>query len=165
MPIRRLLLSLLMGVFSMSAAGHAASPNQLLGTWRMESAQIDPEGTNQPAYGARPNGLLTFTPDMHYIEVLTDADLPRFASDVRGGGTDAENRAAMASSIGFFGTYTVDEKGEFSGNRVDGSTFPNWIGGVRTRKQLTLTVAGDRMMESFQRPDGTRIAIHWQRVK
>ncbi|HEY0182769.1 MAG TPA: lipocalin-like domain-containing protein [Rhodopila sp.] len=149
----------------MSPACQAASQNQLLGSWRMVSAQLGPEGRNQPAYGARPNGLLASMPDMHYIEVLTDADLPRFASNARGEGSDAENRAAMASGIGFFGTYTVDDKGAFSGNRVDGSTFPNWVGGVRTREELTLTVEGDRMMESFQRPDGTRIAIRWQRVK
>jgi hypothetical protein len=44
---------------------------------------------------------------MHYVEVLTDSDLPRFASEVRGQGTDDENRAAMARSIGMFGTYTL----------------------------------------------------------
>ena len=158
-----LLLPLLIGVALASC--QPAPRNQVLGTGRMVSAQIDPEGRNQPAYGARPNGLLTFTPDMHFVEVLTDADLPPFASNVRGEGTDAENRAAMASSIGFFGTYTVDENGEFSGNRVEGSTFPNWIGAVRTREQLTLKVEGDRMMEHFQRPDGTKIVIHWERVK
>ncbi len=71
----------------------------------------------------------------------------------------------MAGSIGFFGTYTVDKEGVFSGNRVDASTFPNWIGEVRTRKDLRLIVEGDRMTEHFQRPDGTRILIIWQRVK
>ena len=47
------------------------------------------------------------------------ADTPRFASNARGGGTDTENRDAMARNIGFFGTYTVDENGAFSGNRVE----------------------------------------------
>ena len=71
----------------------------------------------------------------------------------------------MAGSIGLFGSYTVDEAGAFTGDVVEGSTFPNWIGDVRTRKELRLTVVGDRMDESFQRPDGTRIAIRWQRVR
>lgn len=145
--------------------GAEPAPNQVLGTWRMVSAQLDPDGRNVPAYGEQPNGLLVFTADMRFIEVLTDASLPRFASDARGQGTDAENRAAMAGGIGFFGTYTVDENGEFSGNRVEGSTFPNWVGSVRTRKDLTLIVAGDHMTENFQRPDGTRIRIQWRRVK
>ena len=139
--------------------------NQVLGTWRMVSAQIDSGGRNVPAYGARPNGLLVFTPDMHFIEVLTDADVPRFASNARGGGTAEENRAAMAGSIGFFGTYAVDEAGAFAANRVEGSTFPNWVGAARTTKELQLVVEGDRMRESFRRPDGTRIAIIWQRVR
>uniref|UniRef100_UPI0039EF2DF0 lipocalin-like domain-containing protein n=1 Tax=Bordetella sputigena TaxID=1416810 RepID=UPI0039EF2DF0 len=156
-------------ILSMALAGAVRAggrtPNQVLGTWRMVSAQLDPDGRNVPAYGEKPNGLLAFTSDMRFIEVLTDASLPRFASNARGEGTDAENRAAMASGIGFFGTYTVDENGEFSGNRVDGSTFPNWVGSVRTRNDLTLAVAGDRMTEDFRRPDGTRIRIEWQRVK
>ena len=91
----------------MNAKTRPDSPNKILGTWRMVTAQIDPEERNQPAYGTRPAGLLSFTPDMHFVEVLTDADIPRFASDARGEGTDAENRAAMAGSIGFFGTYSV----------------------------------------------------------
>ena len=102
---------------------------------------------------------------MHFIEVLTDTTVPKFASNTRGEGTDAENRAAMAGSIAFAGTYTVDEKGEFSGNKVELSTFPNWIGGVRTNKELTLVVDGDRMTENFQRPEGTRIRITFERVR
>jgi hypothetical protein len=39
------------------------------------------------------------------------------------------------------------------------STFPNWIGGARTRKELTLIVDGDRMTENFQRPEGTKVRI------
>ena len=149
----------------MSSASQAASLNQVLGTWRMVSANIDPEGSNQPAYGEHPNGLLSFTPDLRYVEVLTDADVPRFASGERGHGTDAENGIAMAKNIGFFGTYTVDDKGEFMGNTVEGCTFPNWIGSVRTRAELRLVVEGDEMTENFERPGGTRIVIHWRRLR
>ena len=156
---------LLAALIGITASAEARSPNQVLGTWRMMTAQIDPDGKNLPAYGDKPHGLLVFTEDMHFIEVLTDANIPKFASNVRGQGTTEENRAAMAGSIGFFGTYTVDKDGVFSGNRVEASTFPNWIGQVRTRKELRLVVDGDRMTENFQRPDGTRIRIIWQRVK
>jgi hypothetical protein len=151
--------------FSSAAFAQTAAQNQVVGTWRMVSATIDPSGRNIPAYGEKPTGLLVFTPDMHFVEVLTDADVPRFASNARGEGTDEENRMAMSRSIGFFGTYTVDGNGEFSGNRVEGATFPNWVGSVRTRADLTLVVTGDRMTERFRRPEGTEIKIEWQRVK
>ncbi|MGK8438591.1 hypothetical protein ACRS3X_14810 [Ectopseudomonas hydrolytica] len=42
----------------------------------------------------------------------------------------------MALSIGFFGTYSVYEQERFAGNRVEGATFPNWVGGVRTTQAL-----------------------------
>ena len=152
-------------VFVTSYAAHSQPRNQVLGTWRMISAQLDPDGRNVPAYGAKPASLLVFTADMHFVEVLTDADVPRFASNARGEGTDAENRAFFFFFMGFFVIYTVDADGTFSGNRVDGATFPNWIGSVRTRKELQLVVEDDHMTENFQRPDGTRIKIIWQRVR
>lgn len=144
----------------------ADPPNAVLGTWRMLSATVEaPNGAVSRPYGDRPNGMLVFTPDMRFVEVLTHGDAPRFASDVRGAGTDAENRRAMATSIAFFGAYTVDSQGVFSGNRVEGSTFPNWIGSVRTRADLTLTVEGDRMEERFTRPDGGMVSAVFERVR
>ena len=131
----------------------------------MVSAQIDPEGKNLPAYGPAPKSLLVFTADMHFVEVLTDSTILKFAANARGQGTAAENQAAMAGSIGFFGSYTVDEEGNLSGDRVEGSTFPNWVGDVRTRKELQVTVDGDRLLEIFKRPEGTRIVIDWRRVR
>jgi len=150
---------------SLIIAGSAeAEPlNKVLGTWRMVSAQIDPDGRNLPAYGPAPNSLLVFTADMHVVEVMTDSTIPKFASNARGHGTAEENQAAMAGSIGWFGTYTVDENGELNGDRVEGSTFPNWVGDVRTRKELRVVVDGDRMLEHFQRPEGTKIVITWLR--
>ena len=162
---RSMILSLASSLISLPALAQDTAPNQVVGTWRMISATIDPDGDKIPAYGERPNGFLVFTPDMHFVEVLTDADTPRFASDARGEGTDKENREAMSRNIGFFGTYTVDENGEFSGNRVEGATFPNWVGNTRTRDDLTLVVEGNRMTEYFQRPEGTTIHIEWQRVE
>ena len=162
---RSIAFAIAMGLIAVPAFAQTAAENDVVGTWRMISATIDPAGDRIPAYGERPNGLLVFTPDMHFVEVLTDADTPRFASDARGEGTNEENREAMSRNIGFFGSYTIDENGEFSGNRVEGATFPNWVGSTRTRDELTLVVEGDRMTEYFQRPEGTVIHIEWQRVE
>ena len=151
--------------FAMAGAAKAEPLNQVLGTWQMVSAQIDPGGSNRPAYGSEPKSLLVFTPDMHVIEVMTDSTVPRFASDARGHGTADENQAAIAGSIGWFGTYTIDDIGQLSGDRVEGSTFPNWVGDVRTLKDLHIVVDGDRMMEHFRRPEGTKIVITWRRVR
>jgi hypothetical protein len=166
--VKNALFSLATWVFAalvIAAPATAQTQNKVVGTWRMVSAQIDPEGENLPAYGPNPHGWVVFTEDLTFVEVLTDPRVPKFASDVRGQGTDEENRAAIAGSIGFFGRYTVDANGEFSGNRVEGSTFPNWVGHERTREQLRMIVDGDKMTEYFRRPEGTEIRIIWERVK
>ena len=164
MSVRSVILAVACASILSSCSAASTPPNEVVGTWQMISATIERDGTSEPAYGERPSGLLTFTPEMRYVEVLTDSTLPAFASDARGEGTDAENRAAMAGTIGMFGTYTVDENGVFSGNQVEGATFPNWIGDVRTTDDLRITVDGDRMTENFTRPDGTAIQIIFERV-
>ena len=164
LKIKLRLFILAAGLVSFVSAAAAQSPNKVLGTWRMISAQLDPGGRNLPAYGPAPNSLMVFTPDMHIIEVMTDSTIPKFASNARGQGTAGENQAAMAGSIGWFGTYTVDENGDLDGDRVEGSTFPNWVGHVRTRKDIQIVVDGDRMLETFIRPEGTKIVIIWQRI-
>lgn len=141
-----------------------SGPNQVAGTWRMVSATVQTKGKIELPYGKDPQGMLVFTADMHFVEVLTNGDSARFKSDARGGGTDEENKRAMASSIGFFGTYTVDKQGQFTGNRVEGATFPNWVGAVRTTQELQLRVVGDRMYETFTRPDGGQVSAEFERV-
>lgn len=154
---------LALGVGAFHARGEHAPANEVLGTWRMVSATLEEKGQLRHPYGQRPAGMLIFTPDMHFVEVLTDAGAPRFASDKRGEGTDPENRRAMGSSIGFFGTYTVDRSGRFTGNRVEGATFPNWVGSVRTTRELRLVVRGDRLFETFTRPDGGAVKAEFRR--
>ncbi|MDP9937944.1 lipocalin-like domain-containing protein [Ectopseudomonas alcaliphila] len=162
-------LALLMTCSLATMAGEPEMPrdkaNQVAGTWRMVSATLEADGRIERPYGENPQGMLVFTQGMHFVEVLTDGDMPRFQSNARGGGSDEENRRAMASSIGFFGTYSVDEQGRFAGNRVEGATFPNWVGGVRTTKELQLRVEGERMYETFTRPDGGRFSAEFVRAR
>lgn len=151
--------------FSFFPGVFAGQENTLVGTWRVVSATVERQGQPSDAYGPEPHGWLVFTKELTFIEVLTDPRVPAFKSNVRGEGTDEENRAAMAGSIGFFGRYTVDEHGGFTGNTVEGSTFPNWVGAVRTRDDLQLKVDGERMVEDFRRPDGSKVHIVFQRVR
>lgn len=163
--IRMLAASAVAVAVSLLPVSASGSENKVLGTWRIVKAVVNPETDNVLPYGPEPRGLLVFTPDMHFVEVLNDPRVPKFAVNARDKGTPAENQAAMAGAIGFYGTYTVDEHGEFTGNTVLGSTFPNWIGDVRTTDRLRLTVDGDTMRETFVRPSGLRIVIEWERVK
>jgi hypothetical protein len=116
-------------------------------------------------YRAAPQGKLVFTDDLHFVEILFVPNIPKVGSNVRGGGTDAENKAIMAGILALQGRYTVDADGQFSGNTVEGSSFPNWIGDVRTTKDLTMRLEGTRMIESFQRSGGAKVTIGGERAR
>jgi hypothetical protein len=150
---------------AIAGAASAQGPNAVAGTWRAVSATAEMNGKTSLPYGPKPQGKLVFTSDLHFVEFLHDPHIPRFKSDVRGEGTDEENRAAMAGALALYGRYTVDANGGFSGNTVEGSSFPNWIGDVRTTKELKMEVVGDRMVENFVRPGGAKVTIVWERLR
>lgn len=151
-------------ILSIASSAAAQTPNKVVGTWRPVSATLEVNGKMTLPYGPHPQGKLTFTSDLHFVEFLHDPRIPRFKSDTRGEGTDKENAAAMAGMLALYGRYTVDAEGNFSGNTVEGSSFPNWIGDVRTPKELTMEVNGNRMIEHFQRSGGAKVTIVWERL-
>ncbi|WP_282341270.1 MULTISPECIES: lipocalin-like domain-containing protein [Pseudomonas] len=160
--IRLAAAALLLGAASSLAAG---VPNKVAGTWNLIAATVENDGVTSYPYGPEPQGRLVFTPDLYFVEFLHDPRIPRFQSNERGGGTDAENRAVMAGSLALYGRYTVDALGNFSGNTVEGSSFPNWTGDVRTTRELRMEVEGERMIERFQRPGGAKVSLVFQRAR
>ena len=162
-PYARLFTGLAMAL-STSAPGLAAGKNLVAGTWIMVSAQANPEGENKPLFGPHPNGLLIFTPDLHFADVLTNPDVPKFASSDRAEGTDAENKAVVARDLALYGTYTVDEQGHFSTEHVIASTFPNWNGLDRDTSTIKETVEADTLTERLQDLGGPQIVIVWKRA-
>lgn len=160
----RLSVCLALGL-ALSTPTFAAGKNVVAGTWIMVSAQADPNGENKPLFGAHPNGLLIFTTDLHFADVLINPDVPKFASDDRAEGTDTENKAVVARDLALYGTYTVDERGGFASEHVIASTFPNWNGLNRDTRTITETVEGDTMTERLKDPGGPQIVIIWRRAK
>jgi len=138
--------------------------NKVAGAWKPITINATINGKTIEPFGPRPEGLLVFAENMHFVECLTDPGVPKFASDDRQAGTAEEIKAAFMGTLGLFGTYTVDDEGEFTGNHVEGSTFPNWNGNTRDNTHLTEVVDGDTMTEIFYDGDFT-VHIAWQRVK
>ena len=149
---------------STSTPGLAAGRNLVAGTWIMVSAQADPNGQNKPLFSFHPSGLLIFTQDLHFADVLTNPDVPKFASGDRTKGTDVENKAVVARDLALYGTYTVDEQGRFSTEHVIASTFPNWNGLDRDTRTITESVDADTMTERLQDAQGPQIVIVWKRA-
>ena len=79
-------------------------------------------------------------------------------------GTAEENAAAVAGALGQYGTYTVDENGDFAGNTIIGSTFPNWNGLQQSTAQLRMVIDGDTVSEQLTDPDTPPVTIVYSRL-
>jgi hypothetical protein len=138
------------------SVGNAAaqSAKDLVGSWTAVSVE---------AYGPNPKGSLIFEANGRYSLQLMRSDLPKYASNNRMQGTPAEYKATVEGSISYFGTYSVN--GTDLTLRVEGSTFPNWIG--TDQKRINLSVTGDELKYTNTAPSGggTATPLVWKRVK
>jgi hypothetical protein len=106
----------------------------VVGTWKYVSVDtVRPDGTRQPMYGERPQGLVMFDATGHYLLLNARGDLPPLASNDRLKGTPEEYRAVVQGSIAHFGRYVVDDAARTITFQIETSTFPNWNGVVQKR--------------------------------
>lgn len=138
--------------------------NNVAGTWKVISGYLDNHGTHIDILGPHPSGMVVFTEDLHFIVVIHNPDIPKFASGDRSTGTPEEYRTAVTNSLGVYGTYTVDENGDFLEQHVIGSTFQNMNGSSRGRSELREIVAGNRMYETLKIADGINVNIIYEKV-
>ena len=139
--------------------------NNVVGTWNLISAYMDNHGNRLDVLGSHPGGMVIFTEDLRFIIVINNPDIPRFVSGDRLKGTPEEYKAAVTNSLGVYGTYTIDENGDFLEQHVLGSTFQNMNGTSRGRNELTEKVDGNTMSETLKIADGITVNIVWQRAQ
>lgn len=149
-------------------AGTAASPkgdNQVAAAWRLDSARADTPGRTVQPFGPEPGGYLIFADSGYFTDVLHRPGLPALVSGDLLQGTDEENERTVQDTLVVFGTYTVDDGGDFKDEQVLRSSFPNWNGMRRDTSSLTETVHGDTMTEHLDDGDGVVITLTFSRQR
>ena len=139
--------------------------NNVAGTWNLISGYLDNHGTHMDILGQHPAGMLVFTEDLHFIVIVHNPDIPKFASGDRANATPEEYKTAVTNSLGVYGTYTVDETGDFGEEHVLGSTFQNMNGHTRGKNEISVKVEGNRLMEFQKIADGIGVHLDWERAK
>ena len=116
--------------------------NKIVGTWEIVSIVNESKGNKTEPYGPHPMGYYMFDQSGHVSVVILNSDLPKFASNNKNTGTDAENKAVVQGTIANYGTYKIDEKNHKALVHYIGSTYPNWNG---TDQERAITITGDQM--------------------
>jgi len=136
--------------------------DRFVGTWTLVSLTSG-EGANQTLpYGPNPKGTMMVDVNGRSIMVAR-SDLPKFASNNRMSGTPKENKAIVQGSIAYFGTYSIDEATHVLTVNIEGSTFPNFMGGTQTR---ILSFDGDEVTYFNPTPSmGGSAKVTYRRAK
>lgn len=125
---------------------HIKTVKQLAGVWRLVSSEFRTSG-GEVIYplGEDALGQAIFTETGFMSGQLMRQGRPQFASGNQASGTAQEMEAALQGYVAYYGTCEVDVEKQTLTTHVDGSMYPNWVGGFQTRfyqlddKQLTLT--------------------------
>lgn len=143
----------------------ADARKQIVGVWRLVSlvnTSKDGVVTKGSSFGDNPNGRFIFTESGHYASVNTNPNIPKFASGVRSKGTPEENAAVVRGSIATFGTYSVSPDGKVLTLKVEGGTWPAWVGAEQKR---SLTLSGDDMKYTVEASVGGSSELVYKRIK
>lgn len=138
-------------------SGTAAPPGEgakrLLGSWRYLKT-VD-NGTTRDR-GANPSGIIYYGPHGEMcVHIAPDRPRPRAG----GVATPEECRNAIEGYIGYFGTYSVDERTGIVTHHRQVSIQPGDGGDLSRRYEFV----GDRLI---LRPlNAVGMEVHWERIK
>jgi len=142
------------GLMLSTGKAGAQSAKDLVGAWTLVSAD---------AFGTNPKGTVIFEANGRFAAMLMRADLAKYAANNRAQGTPAENKATVAGSLAYFGTYSVS--GTDVNFHIESSTFPNWNGTDQKRTNVVITADELKWVQPTPSAGGPAAPVVWKRVK
>ena len=141
--------------------------DQMVGMWELVSAEnTSADGTKALPFGPAPKGMAVLDANGRFVILNMSSTLPKVGSNNRAAATPEEYKAIVSGSLGFYGTWTVDESAKELVYQVEASTFSNWVG--QEHKRPILSVTSDEL--SWVNPAAStgvsnRSVLRWKRVK
>ena len=147
------------------AVAQKSIKDQLVGTWNViTQEQTFPDGSKRLAFGPDSKGVNVYTADGRFFVLFVRNDVPKIAARDRTRATAEEARAIVAGSIGYFGSYAVDEATKMIVYRVEGTTLVNMLGVEQKRAIVTLT-ADELRYRNTGPSTGGQIEVALRRAK
>src|SRR5215813_603227 len=140
---------------------------QIVGTWSHVSTKYKfPDGKTTDTFGPNAKGMLMLDAAGHVVFINMRSNLPKFASKDRTKGTPEENKAVVAGSFAYFGTYTVNEAERTFTVHYEGTTFPNFDG-IDSKRTITALTADELKYANSVSTIGQGVVVEvvWKRAK
>ena len=115
-------------------AGGQEYAEEFLGSWSLVSCeQVLSTGEVLKPFGDAPLGSIQYQADGHMSAQVSAQNRPTLSSDDLLEASVEEASDAFKSYLGNWGSYTVFAEGCVVVHRLEGSSFPNWVGTEQIR--------------------------------
>jgi hypothetical protein len=142
-----------------------SAKEQIVGAWTLESVTSEMEdGKKGDPFGPSPKGVIIFSNDGHFSLFQSRADLPKIAANDRTKATPEEAQSIVASSIAYYGTYSIDEKSNVISVNIDASTYANLATVPNQKRTIRLLTPDELKFDNPRTPNGMTLRTAWKRV-
>ena len=126
---------LLLTIAAATVLSASSLNQQFVGTWNMVSYEVHtPAGEVVYPLGKDAVGRLTYDAAGHASLQMMRRGQPKFHTEKPAEATNEELAAAWRGYIGYYGTWTVDEKAQTVTHTVEAAWYPNYMGTKQVRK-------------------------------
>src|SRR5690242_6742751 len=136
-------------------AQEKSAKEQIVGAWTLVSvtSEMD-DGKKGEPFGPSPKGLILFSNDRHFSLFQSRAEIPKIAANDRAKATPEEAQGIVASSIAYYGTYSIDEKTKVMSVNLTASTYANVTVIPNQKRTITLLTSDELKFDNPRTPNG-----------
>ena len=151
-------------VSGVAFAQQKSAREQIVGAWTLVSvtSEADDGKKGQP-FGPSPKGVIIFSNDGHFSLFQSRAEIPKIAANDRAKATAEEAQGIVASSIAYYGTYSIDESKVMVVN-LAASTYANVAAIPNQKRTITLLTADELKFDNPRTPNGMTLRTAWKRA-
>ena len=158
-------LGLGLALSGVAFAQQKPAKEQIVGTWTLVSvtSEMDDGKTAEP-FGASPKGVIIFANDGHFSLFQSRAEIVKIAANDRAKATPEEAQSIVASSIAYYGTYSIDEDTKQMVVNLAASTYSNVAAIPNQKRTITLLTAEELKFDNPRTPNGMTLRTTWKRA-
>jgi hypothetical protein len=161
---------LLVIAFSLALSGTSFGQNksakeQIIGAWTLVAVNSEmDDGQKGEPFGPSPKGVIIFSNDGHFSLFQSRAEIPKIAANDRAKATPEEAQSIVASSIAYYGTYSLDENTKVMVVNLAASTYANVAAIPNQKRTITLLNSDELKFDNPRTPNGMTLRTSWKRA-
>jgi Lipocalin-like domain len=142
-----------------------SAKEQIVGAWALVAvtSEMD-DGQKGEPFGNAPKGVIIFAEDGNFSLFQSRAEIPKIAANDRAKATPEEAQSIVASSIAYYGTYSIDESTKVMVVNLAASTYANVAAIPNQKRTITLLTSDELKFDNPRTPNGMTLRTAWKRA-